>query len=484
MNSTKIYTIALVTALTVPASLAADEFHNINGFFGERAAGLAGAYVAVSDDPSGMVYNPAGLVYAYDQYISLSVSSYSETSKEFRNVFGIGQDYTRTSRAYAPNFFGAITTFGDVKFGLAIVSPQQEEFDQADQIYYPQNGPNSAFLRTDFTDETTEILGGPALAISLGDRLSIGATIFGEWNSRRIISRILNVDQSGGYVSDSFQDRRRTISIVPVLGLQYMPTDELALGFSARRRFVTSGSRLLSSITTTSSNSAPDSLSIAQVTDKRFAVISQDQIITAPGVRGELPETYELRGGFAYFVSRYFLTSFDVIYTSGYRSSQQNIGAELLSRTLIVDNGDEPLLSREETLNVAAGLEYYVTDNFSLRGGFFTNKANSEDIDWFRAALIGAARSVIREGNLSATDVFTQSNIVVAVPDLAQSLRNEHVDLQGYTFGLAWGDATSSVSLSFSLERGRGGAQIDPGGLPQPLVYENRTVYLVASTRQ
>lgn len=173
-----------------------------------------------------------------------------------------------------------------------------------------------------------------------------------------------------------------------------------------------------------------------------------------------------------------------MIYTSGYRSSQQNIGAELNSRTLIINNSDEPLLAREETLNIAAGLEYYVTDNLSLRGGFFTNKANSEDIDWLRAAVIAGLRNVVREGNLSATDILSGTNVIVAVPELAQNVRNEHVDLQGYSLGIAWGDATSSVSLSVTLERGRGGAQINPMGLPQPLVYENRTVYLVASTRQ
>ncbi|HNF26159.1 MAG TPA: transporter, Ompp1/FadL/TodX family protein, partial [Leptospiraceae bacterium] len=43
-----------------------DAYHNINGFFGERAAGLGGAYTAVSDDPSGAFYNPAGLNLAYD----------------------------------------------------------------------------------------------------------------------------------------------------------------------------------------------------------------------------------------------------------------------------------------------------------------------------------------------------------------------------------------------------------------------------------
>ncbi len=45
----------------VSISISADTFQNVNGFFGERAAGMGGAYSAISDDVSGTYYNPVEL---------------------------------------------------------------------------------------------------------------------------------------------------------------------------------------------------------------------------------------------------------------------------------------------------------------------------------------------------------------------------------------------------------------------------------------
>ena len=39
---------------------AADEDHYNNIIIGDRPAGMGGAYTAISDDPSGLYYNPAG----------------------------------------------------------------------------------------------------------------------------------------------------------------------------------------------------------------------------------------------------------------------------------------------------------------------------------------------------------------------------------------------------------------------------------------
>ena len=41
----------------------ADIHHYNDLILGERASGMAGAYSAVADDPSGAYYNPAGLAY-------------------------------------------------------------------------------------------------------------------------------------------------------------------------------------------------------------------------------------------------------------------------------------------------------------------------------------------------------------------------------------------------------------------------------------
>ncbi|MBK8394962.1 MAG: hypothetical protein IPL26_06900 [Leptospiraceae bacterium] len=37
--------------------------------------------------------------------------------------------------------------------------------------------------------------------------------------------------------------------------------------------------------------------------------------------------------------------------------------------------------------NFALGLEYFLTDNFSVRGGAFTNNSDSKNINWLRTAI-------------------------------------------------------------------------------------------------
>jgi len=53
--------------LFVSAWVFADEFHYNNLLIGDRASGMGGAYTAISDDASGMYYNPAGIVYVTDK---------------------------------------------------------------------------------------------------------------------------------------------------------------------------------------------------------------------------------------------------------------------------------------------------------------------------------------------------------------------------------------------------------------------------------
>ncbi len=53
---------AMLACMAVPA--AADELHYTNLLIGDRASGMGGAYTAVSDDATGLYYNPAGIAYA------------------------------------------------------------------------------------------------------------------------------------------------------------------------------------------------------------------------------------------------------------------------------------------------------------------------------------------------------------------------------------------------------------------------------------
>lgn len=62
----------------------ADEFHYRNFLPGDRAGSMGGAYTAISDDPSGAFYNPAGL--AIGNKLSINVNAFHLSEKSYLKV--------------------------------------------------------------------------------------------------------------------------------------------------------------------------------------------------------------------------------------------------------------------------------------------------------------------------------------------------------------------------------------------------------------
>lgn len=458
--------------------LGADEYHNINGFFGERAAGLAGAYTAVADDPSGSYYNPAGLAFAYDNFISISATSYRETRKSYVNVFGPGQSYTRTSRSYIPNFFGAIKSFGEIRFGFSIVSPANDDYDQADQILFPVSLSRVTSFQNDYTERNSTLLAGPSLARAFGSKFALGGTLYYLYESRRITTSQLVSRKDQSYLSTSITDRRRTMGLEPVLGLQYMPSDTVSLGVSLRRPFVTAEKRQKSG-TINESNASTAGITMIQSTTNYSAAGRSGSAVVGIAESGGVPETIESRMGVALFPSRYWMVSADWIYTDGYLERRDRTQADL-NGDLYLNSPEVQHLTRRPTHNLALGTEYYLSENFALRVGYFTNRANSTEIDWLDGTIAAAARNT---GRNFVRVPLQSAGLYLNIPGADARERFEYAHLHGYTLGLSWGDARSSLSVSYVLEKGQGSAQIDSGQSPQKLRVRSSSIMIVASTK-
>src|SRR5512134_2351307 len=116
-------------ALLVPPAASADPLHYTNLLVGDRAAGMGGAYTAVSDDVTGLYYNPAGIVYSTGRNLSGSLNSYFNSVKSYKGVIG-GHDWDRKSTALLPNYFGIIQPAGHYKFGFSFAVPDSIIEDQ------------------------------------------------------------------------------------------------------------------------------------------------------------------------------------------------------------------------------------------------------------------------------------------------------------------------------------------------------------------
>ena len=171
--------LALLALCIIPFTLHADENHNVNQIVGDRALGMAGAYAAISDDPAGMYYNPAGIAYSRSANISANVNTLQAFDITYKDALAGEFDYNRNSFQVLPNFFGVIQPFGGwmVGFSSSIVDSAQEN---QDQDFEPFGYIENFVLNTTNVDTVYNV--GPSLAKKLNDDLSIGLSMHFHWS--------------------------------------------------------------------------------------------------------------------------------------------------------------------------------------------------------------------------------------------------------------------------------------------------------------
>lgn len=326
----------ILALLSIAAIAGADEFHYNNILVGDRASGMGGAYTAVSDDPGGMYYNPAGIAYSAGKSLSASVNAYSVSNRTYKGVIG-GQDWKRTSSTLLPNFFGIIQPVGKVKLGFSYAVPDSNQEDQ-DQRFV------SDTLVINFNNNNNTNLFGPSAAIQLIDSLSVGATLYVHKRNTHAILNESVVDGSGkisqwqnAYIeSDEWGVR-------PVVGVMWAPIDKLSVGLTVSKTLVLTSDILAQSTSYEASTPASSS-----------AYIEYDYKRKYP---------YQVTTGVAFFPNSSLLLSGDVSYNSAYDYAWVN-GLE----------------KREAVVNGALGAEYYINKNWAVRSGLFTDFANTPKV--------------------------------------------------------------------------------------------------------
>ncbi len=428
-----------LVSFTLSSTVLADQFHYNNILIGNRAAGLAGSYVAISDDPSGLYYNPSGIVYATSSNITANMNAYNIAQTRYigalKSATGKRVDWVRTSSALVPNFFGITQPLGPgtVGFSYAIT----------DSILENQRQTFNDILQagTQFTinfnnqDVTNNI--GPSYAIMIGKSFSIGATLYGHFRTQeRIFNQIFQLANDGQTTSiNAGQGNESTIEqppffignqytslrefgIKPILGISYSPFEKISLGLSASQVFLISSTldqqyTEAKNICKSSGENLRERCSITEAT--QFS-LSQQRFTN----KREFP--WKINVGGAYFHSnRLMLTANAWVYKA----------INLTTRPL---------------LNVAGGLEYYITGKLAIRMGTYTNFANT--------------------------------------PKLKPNAKNvyiEHIDIVGVTLSFTHFTRSSAISVGTAGAYGRGQAQITGSTAIQQVRYFGMSVFLSAS---
>lgn len=336
--------INLSVCLLLTGSAFADEFHYKNFIPGERAAGMGGAYTAISNDPSGAFHNPAGLALVTENKLSLSANAYHISQKKYLDVLpritGGTDDWRLSSSGFVPNFFGIVQKFGPgvVGFSYAVtdsISRHQEQIFHDIRSRLPNRYISRYVININDEDKTYNI--GPSYAVSLSDRISMGATFYLHYRSTRLIrNQLLTLDDGqfewiNGYLKSS------EYGFKPILGLILSPVDKVSFGMTVSKvYFFRSNNRVQLTYRGISSDGYG-------VNDVDFAVLTSKE-------KRELP--YETKAGIAYSPTKTFLVSADLAY---YTKTDDY----------------------EPVLNGAVGIEYYLNPSIALRSGLFTDFANT-----------------------------------------------------------------------------------------------------------
>lgn len=418
------YLVSCCLVFLVAPGVFADDFHYVNMLVGNRAAGLGGAYTALSDDPAGCYYNPAGI--AFSPYISLSasVNAFSTSTKTYKNamrdVNGNTLDWEQESSSLLPNFFGMVRKFGPGKLGLSYAVPdsirrQQNQAFHNIKSYLPDNPIETYRININDNDET--YLFGPSYAYKLTDSFTIGATLYLYYRDMEVIrTQLLQFEQGQHYVI-SYYDTKKDWGYKPILGVIWEPLDKLAIGLSASKTYVTSSDHEEQVIFRDTSSDVPYAIdsTIYDFSDTNTIYYSS----LTDSEKDKFPLSISL--GLTYFASSRLLFSGDIKYY-------------------------EKASDKEAIYNYSLGTEYYFTDSLAVRAGFFTDKTNTPSV----------------------------SSSKVNQP--------EHIDIYGASLSFTTFHKRSSITLGMSYGFGKGEAQVVADSTAiQDAEIRNFAAYLSAS---
>jgi len=335
--------LATLLSLGMVNSSSADEYHYNNMLIGDRASGMGGAYTAISDDATGMYYNPAGILYVGERNFSASVNAYYSQSKKYENVIG-NRPFERNSSALLANFFGIVKPMGNFKVGFSYAVPDAVSEDQ-NQNFSEVSATVSRFtINLNNRDSTNNF--GPSIATAINSDLSVGLSLYVHKRDAQLILNQFQERTDGSSQWTNYYFKLSETGARPVLGVMWTPIEKLSLGASISQTWVIAAKGEGQSTCWDSS-----------------AVECNASILQSPrpiGFTAKRKYPIRMAVGAAYFPDSNLIVSGDLTYNTAVTDS--NYG------------------NKEGTLNAAIGTEYYLNKNWAIRAGGYTNMANTPAI--------------------------------------------------------------------------------------------------------
>ncbi len=382
----------------------ADDTHYQDFIVGGRALGLAGAFSSIATEPSGLYYNPAGIVDAKDLRLQVSTSLYGFERGELRDDFylpvpGVEDlNIAFTELIIVPASAGFVKTFGardeygrhKQAYAVTVLVPSfrsnstlsgagDEDTDDPDTPLLQEEAQS---YRRNVTDRT--LWSGIGYARKISSDLRIGISGFYVLRSVKDSEEVATNAMIGESDKDVFQIASNEISLVNgsfVLmgGIKYLPTEKIALGLNLQSPSLQVHSR--SSLRFIRGQSIPEcpvgtDCNVEDIfSEGAESTFEQIALDTAKSHTKYAPA---LRFGASYAEPQKYTFSADLSYHWPVNYKLIGLGdiSEDLRNSLPFTND----VQRNAVMNANIGAEFLVIKEVSVAGGFFSDFSTAAKI--------------------------------------------------------------------------------------------------------
>ena len=423
----KLSWLCLVAAcLSLPVPGYASDTNYQDYILGSRAVGLGGAYTAIASDPSATWYNPAGLPDVRRASVDISTNLYgfnSGSSQLASDEKGLGEsvELSFSDINIIPASLGVAKGLGErredgvfnhaIAFSLLIPSLEVSSLVEERQGQcLGGNGQSEFHIQRSINDRT--LWTGLGYGSRINDWLSIGASVFYVLRSFERFDDAANAcsPQERGavdrFTGSSTRLRFSNGNLMGVFGAKITLSPRMTLGIavgSPSIHFNSEGelSSLLSG--THPSNSSGNSTRNPNLPPEPFF-----ESPTSTASRSETQIPIMIRTGFAYIVPKKMTAAFDITYhgPTEYELFQTEEGDNEALLTILSN------VTRNQVINLSAGLEYLFVDEVSASVGMYTNFSSAPEIE--KTPISDQLPMVDMLGLTGALGYFTDHSLVRA----------------------------------------------------------------------
>jgi hypothetical protein len=350
-------TLTLLVAISVVPAFARGDDSNFRPYvIGGRAAGMGGAFTALSDDGSGPYFNPGGIAFARRSSLSLTASVYGIVRGTLANALGDGHDFKYSDLNTFPVSTSVVRKFGsrdtpdgspDSSIALSVIVPDAFRIDDRDAIMSQQN----AFF---LASELQTVWAGLTYARRFG-RLGVGASAFGLLGTQTDFVDITAAPASDRFVTLTQRTDISTHGVVGAFGIRYDATDRLRLGLSVFSPELGTGTRRVFARSTVSLPSS--------------GMPPQIQVVTADDLHAEPTLPLRVQSGIAWATPTWTISA-DAIYLG---SRSVHVDADRAMESL------DRRTVRNAVIDGALGAELVIAGAIPIRAGVFTDFSASNE---------------------------------------------------------------------------------------------------------